>query len=81
MITLTVKSGYKCPLCGKEMRLLSGSFYYDGNLGIVDMTCSDCGLSISEYGHHHGLKSGEANSYWKLVHALEGRLKDVCKTA
>ena len=81
MSTLYVKSGYKCPLCGQEMELVSGSFYYEGNLGVVDVTCEKCGLHISEYGHHHGLKSGEANSYWKLVHALERRLKDVCEKA
>lgn len=80
MSTLYVKSGYKCPLCGQEMELMSGSFYYEGNLGVVSMECHDCGLSISEYGHHHGLKSGEANSYWKLVHTLEGRLKNVFET-
>lgn len=81
MTTLTVKSGYLCPLCGQEMRMLSGSFYYEGELGIVDVACDRCNLTIAEYGNHHGLKSGEANSYWKLVHALEGRLKNVCKKA
>ena len=70
-----VKSGVKCPLCGKEMQLMSGSFYYDNDLRCVCIECRDCGLSIFEYGRLHGFEEGEAQSYHKLVNALVSRVK------
>lgn len=70
-----VKSGIKCPICGKELELMSGSFYYEFNLGLVNLECEDCHLEIKEYSHHHGYKDGQANSYWPIVHALIDRVK------
>ena len=69
-----VKSGVKCPICGKELELMSGSFYYEFNVGLVHLECEDCHLEIKEYSHHHGYKNGEAGSYWPLVKALLKRV-------
>ena len=80
-MTLEVKSGYRCPLCGEEMMLTGGGFYYEGNFGLVEIECHDCNLQVGEYCFDHGLKGGEANSYWKLVHALERRVNGVFEKA
>lgn len=69
-----VNSGVKCPICGKELRMMSGSFYYECNLGLIYLECEDCNLEIKEYSHHHGYESGEAGSYWPLVKALLKRV-------
>lgn len=70
-----VKSGVKCPLCGKEMVMLSGSFYYESDLRCVSVECHDCGLYVYEYGRLHGFEEGEPQSYHKLVDALVSRVK------
>lgn len=75
MTTLDVRSFIPCPICGKEMRLLSGSFYYGYDLGVVTLECGDCCLVISEYAHHHDMERGEANSYGKLVNILKRRIE------
>ena len=72
---MTVRSFVNCPLCGKEMRMTSGGFYYRNNLGLVELKCEDCNVSISEYGFMHGMKDGEANSYGKLVDILTRRVR------
>ena len=75
MTTMEVKSGCACPLCGKEMKLTGGGFYYEGNFGVVEVRCHDCNVSITEYGFQHGLEDGEAYSYFKLVNILKERIK------
>lgn len=72
---MEVRSGCACPMCGKEMKLMSGGFYYEHCLGVVDLCCHDCNLEIKEFAFEHGLKNGEANSYGKLVNALRGRVR------
>ena len=76
---MTVRSFVPCPLCGKEMRLTSGLFYYTNELGVISMECSECNLQISEYGFIHGLKDAEANSYGKLVEILKRRIEECTK--
>lgn len=70
-----VRSFVKCPLCGEEMRLMDGGFYYEGNIGLVWLDCWECHLRISEYGFLHGMEDGEAHSYGKLVKILTDRVK------
>lgn len=70
-----VKSGIMCPYCGKEMRMTDGGTYYKFEFGAITIECDDCHLEIWEFGHRHGLKVGEANSYHKLVNAIRRRLK------
>ena len=72
---MEVRSFVKCPLCGKEMRMTSGGFYYRNNLGLVELECKDCNLSIREYGFMNGMKDAEANSYFKLVDILTRRVR------
>lgn len=72
-----VRSGVNCPFCGKEMGMMSGTFYYEHNLGLVQLECEDCYLEIKEYCHHHGYENGEAGSYWPLVNALLKRVGGV----
>lgn len=76
---MEVRSFVNCPLCGKEMRMTSGGFYYRHNLGIVGLTCMDCGVSIHEYAFLHGMKDAEAHSYGKLVDILTKRVKEVTR--
>lgn len=75
METWYVKSDVNCPLCGEKMKLMSGSVYYNHDLGLVNLYCDDCNLDIREYGHHHGFGDGEANSYWPLTKTLLNRVK------
>lgn len=70
-----VKSGVKCPLCGKEMRMTDGAYYYNNELGAVRICCDDCDLTVYEFGFLHGFKDSEAQSYNKLVKALISRVK------
>lgn len=74
-MTTMVRGFIPCPICGKEMELMAGSFYYEYDLGSVTLECEDCHLVISEYAWRHGMKRGEANSYGKLVNILKGRMK------
>lgn len=74
-MTLYVRSFIPCPICGKEMELMSGSFYYEYDLGSVTLECEDCHLVISEYAWRHNMKRGEANSYGKLVNILKRRIE------
>lgn len=74
-MTMDVRSFIPCPVCGKEMRLMAGSFYYEYELGSVTLECEDCHLVISEYAHRHGMERGEANSYGKLVNILKRRIE------
>lgn len=69
-----VRSKVNCPFCGKEMELMSGTWFYEHDLGLVSLDCEDCHLEIKEYSRHHGYESGEAGSYWILVHALLKRV-------
>lgn len=77
MMNLDVKSGLACPMCGNEMRITSGTFYYENELGLISLECNDCDLGIDEYCFHHRLKNGDTGSYWKLYHALIGRASRV----
>lgn len=75
METWWVKSDVSCPLCGEKMRLMSGSAYYNHDLGVVELSCRECNLEIHEYGLGYGFEDGQANTYWKLAHALMERVK------
>ena len=75
MTTMTVRSFIPCPICGKEMVQMAGSWYYECEAGVVSLECDDCNLDIREYGFMHGLKDGEAQSYHKLMNILKERVK------
>lgn len=75
MTTMTVRSFIPCPICGKEMVQMAGSWYYECEAGVVSLECDDCNLDIREYGFMHGLKDGEAQSYNKLMTILKERIK------
>ena len=77
IIDATVRSGFLCPMCGKEMRIMSGSWYYENDLGIVQIECPDCNITVNEYAFMNGFKNGEAHSYGKLVEILKGRCRGV----
>lgn len=72
---MTVRSFISCPLCGEEMRLMSGSFYYSIGCGLVELECEHCNLSIKEYNFENGFNPGEKNSYHKLVKKLVERVR------
>ncbi|MBO7734023.1 MAG: hypothetical protein J6S67_15780 [Methanobrevibacter sp.] len=74
MMEWNVKSGVNCPICGKELELMSGTWYYKHNLSVVTVECYNCDLVVYEYGSTHGFKGGDANSYWPLVNALLKRV-------
>lgn len=75
MTTMTVRSFIPCPICGKEMVQMAGSWYYECEAGVVSLECDDCNLDIREYGFMHGLKDGEAHSYHKLMNILKRRIE------
>ena len=65
-----VRSGVNCPFCGKEMEMMSGTWYYEHNVPLVRIQCYTCDLTVYEHGSLHGIREVKANTYWPLVHAL-----------
>lgn len=74
-MTLTVRSFIPCPLCGKEMRMTSGTFYYSFDCGVISLDCDDCNLTISEYNHHHNLENSGKNTYHTMINILKRRVQ------
>ena len=76
MLPWNTRANIDCPICGREMEMMSGSQYYEHDLGCVTVECNKCHLTVYEYGRHHGFKAGEANSYWPLMKTLLNRVKE-----
>lgn len=70
-----VNTDVQCPVCGKRMKLTSGTVYYQYSLGTIELECTDCDLCVTEFGFKHGFEKGQAYSYWPMVHALTDRVK------
>lgn len=76
MLPWNTRAKIDCPFCGKEMEMMSGSYYYENNIGCVSVECHRCNMVVHEYAFHHGFKEGEANSYWPLMKTLLNRVKE-----
>lgn len=75
MLPWNTRAKINCPICGKEMEMMSGSHYYENDLGCVTVECPRCNLVVYEYGFRNGFEDGDANSYWPLMHVLMDRVK------
>ena len=74
LFNFDVNSGLRCPLCGEEMTMQSGAWYYDKGLHLVSVECRDCGLEVTEYDADHREGNPEQMPYFDLVKLLRSRL-------
>ena len=74
LFSIDVNSGVRCPLCGEEMTMMSGAWYYDTCSHLVNVECRDCGLKVTEFDLvHRGADTGQM-PYFDMVRCLRSRL-------
>lgn len=71
-----VRSFIKCPLCGKEMRMMSGAWYYSYPAHLITIDCRECNLEINEYDFDHKGDDPEQTPYEVMVERLKKRILD-----
>ena len=68
-----VRGYFKCPICGEEMEMTSGAWYYEHEVQVISLECKRCDLYVHEFCSDEYRK--EQEPYFDMVKRLRARIR------